>query len=116
MLFRSHEEHLRLTLQRLREKQLYAKFKKCEFWLEKVAFLGHIVSSEGISVDPVKIEAVSKWSRPNNTFEIRDFLGLVGYCRRFVERFSRIAILLTQLTRKNQKFEWTEDCERSFQE
>ena len=69
-----HEEHLRLTLQKLKEKQLYAKFKKCEFWLEKVAFLGHIASSEGISIDPAKIEVVSNWSRPNNALEIRSSL------------------------------------------
>ena len=99
-----HEEHLRLTLQKLKEKQLYAKFKKCEFWLEKVAFLGHIVSSEGIFVDPAKTEAVSSWSKPTNASKIRSFLGLAGYYYRFVKGFSRIAMPLTQLIRKNQKF------------
>ena len=96
-----HEEHLRLTLQKLKEKQLYANFKKCKFWLEKVAFLGHIVSNKGISVDPTKIEAISNWSRPNNASEIRSFLGLASYYRRFVEVFSRIAMPFTQLTKKN---------------
>ena len=81
-----------------------------------MAFLGHIVSSEGITVDPAKIEANSNWSRPNNTSKIRSFLGLAGYYRRFVEGFSRIAMPLTQLTRKNQKFQWTDACEKSFQE
>ncbi|XP_062088884.1 uncharacterized protein LOC133795448 [Humulus lupulus] len=111
-----HEEHLRLTLEKLKEKQLYAKFKKCEFWLENVAFLGHIVSKDGIAVDPSKIEAVSKWNRPTNVSEVRSFLGLAGYYRRFVEGFSKIAMPLTQLTRKNHKFEWTEACEKSFQD
>ena len=76
-----------LTLQKLKEKQLYAKFKKCKFWLDKVTFLGHIVSSEGIFANPAKIEAISNWSRPNNALEIRSFLGLVCYNRRFVEGF-----------------------------
>ncbi|KAJ4717071.1 Retrotransposon protein, putative, Ty3-gypsy subclass [Melia azedarach] len=110
-----HEGHLRMVLQVLREKQLYAKFK-CEFWLHRIAFLGHVVSSEGISVDPSKIEAVVDWPRPTNSGEVRSFLGLAGYYRRFVEGFSRIATPLTQLTRKNVKFQWSDECEKSFQE
>ena len=74
-----HEEHLRITLQLLRDNQLYAKLSKCEFWLEQVAFLGHIVSKEGLLVDSAKIEAIVKWERPKNTSEIRSFLGLAGY-------------------------------------
>ena len=99
-----HERHLRLVLDILREKQLYAKFKKCEFWLDRVPFLGHIVSKEGIAVDPSKVEAVKSWLVPKNIGEVRSFLGLTGYYRRFVEGFSRIASPLTQLTRKNVKF------------
>ena len=95
---------------------MYAKFKKCEFWLEKVAFLRHVVSKDGISVDPRKVEAVSKWPRPTTVSEIRSFLGLAGYYRRFVEGFSKIASSLIQLTRKNVKFHWTEACEKSFEE
>ena len=110
-----HEEHLRLTLQTLKEKQLYAKFKKCEFWLDKVVFLGHVISKDGISVDTAKVEAVSNWSQPKNASEVRSFLGLAGYYRRFIEGFSKIALPLTKLTRKNQKFEWTDDCKRSFE-
>ena len=102
-----HEEHLRLTLQTLKEKQLYAKFKKCEFWLDKVVFLGHVISKDGISVDTAKVEAVSNWSQPKNASEVRRFLGLAGYYRKFIEGFSKIALPLTKLTRKNQKFEWT---------
>ncbi|XP_062118562.1 uncharacterized protein LOC133832204, partial [Humulus lupulus] len=110
-----HEEHLRLTLNRLREHRLYAKFSKCEFWLEQVTFLGHIVSKDGIAVDPSKIEAIRDWPQPKNASEVRSFLGLAGYYRKFVEGFSKIATPLTNLTRKHQKFVWTEKCEESFQ-
>ena len=111
-----HEKHLRLVLQRLREHRLFAKFKKCEFWLSQVSFLGHIVSKEGIKVDPAKIEAVRDWPRPKNASEVRSFLGLAGYYRRFVEGFSKIATALTEVTRKSQKFVWSDKCENSFQE
>ena len=95
---------MRTTLQTL-EHQLYAKFSKCEFWLDNVQFLGHVISKNGISVDPTKIETVSKWSAPTNVSEIRSFLGLAGYYRRFVEGFSSLAALLTALTKKDKKFE-----------
>ena len=111
-----HAEHLRLALEILRKERLYAKFTKCEFWLDKVQFLGHIVSSEGISVDPAKVEAVANWEQPKTPTEVRSFLGLAGYYRRFVQDFSKIAAPLTRLTRKNEKFEWTPKCEESFQE
>ena len=113
---KEHEEHLKIALRLLKEHKLYAKFSKCEFWLDKVHFLGHVVSREGIAVDPVKIEAVSKWAAPTNVTEIRSFLGLAGYYRRFVEGFSRLAAPLTALTRKGKKFEWSENCAKSFQE
>ena len=111
-----HEDHLRKTLQRLKEHQLYAKLKKCEFWKEEVAFLGHIVTKNGVAVDPVKIEAVRDWPRPKNATDVRSFLGLAGYYRRFVEGFSKLAMPLTNLTRKQQKFLWTDKCEQSFQD
>ena len=111
-----HEEHLRNVLSILREKKLYAKFSKCEFWLNEVAFLGHVISGKGISVDPRKIEAVVEWEVPTNVTEVRSFLGMAGYYRRFVEGFSRIAQPLTKLTKKNMKFVWGDDCEQSFQE
>jgi hypothetical protein len=111
-----HEDHLRIVLQILRDKKLYAKLKKCEFWLNQVVFLGHVVSKDGITVDPSKIEAMVSWDRPTNVSEVRSFLGLAGYYRRFVEGFSRIAAPLTHLTQKNAKFEWKEECEKSFQE
>ena len=95
---------------------MYAKLSKCDFWLDRVIFLGHVVSAEGIFVDPKKIEAILKWERPTNMTEIRSFLGLAGYYRRFVEGFSAIASLMTKLTRKEVKFEWSKECEQSFQE
>ncbi|GJS47147.1 putative reverse transcriptase domain-containing protein [Tanacetum coccineum] len=95
-----HERHLRIVLEILRQKKLYAKFSKCEFWLQQVAFLGHIVSADGIIMDPSKVEAITKWPRPTTVTEVRSFLGLAGYYRRFVEGFSRLALPLTQLMRK----------------
>ena len=111
-----HEYHLRIVLQLLRDHQLYAKFSKCEFWLTEVRFLRHLVSASGVSVDPEKVEAVMSWERPKSVFEIRNFLGLAGYYRRFIEDFSRIARPMTRLTRKEVKFDWDDRCEEAFQE
>ncbi|XP_074336685.1 uncharacterized protein LOC141673855 [Apium graveolens] len=91
-------------------------FSKCEFWLREVQFLGHVISNEGVKVDPSKIEAVMNWERPKTPTEVRSFMGLAGYYRRFVQNFARITTPLTKLTRKNEKSEWTEKCEESFQE
>ncbi|KAL4037318.1 hypothetical protein IC575_000910 [Cucumis melo] len=110
-----HEEHLRMVLQTLRDNKLYAKFSKCEFWLKLVSFLGHVVSKAEVSVDPAKIEAVTSWTRPSTVSKVRNFLGLAGYYRRFVENFFHIATPLTQLTRKEAPFVWSKACEDSFQ-
>ncbi|GKA49267.1 putative reverse transcriptase domain-containing protein [Tanacetum coccineum] len=86
-----HEEHLKLILELLKKEELYAKFSKCEFWIPKVQFLGHVIDSKGIHVDPAKIESIKDWASPKSPTKIRQFLGLVGYYRRFIEGFSKIA-------------------------
>ena len=111
-----HQDHLRVVFPILRDHQLYAKFNKCEFWLTEVKFLGHVMSASGVSVDPEKVEAVMSYERPKSVFEIRIFLGLTGYYRRFIEDFSRLAAPMTKLTRNEVKFEWNDLCEREFQE
>ncbi|KAI5335023.1 hypothetical protein L3X38_025156 [Prunus dulcis] len=114
--FLAHMKHLDIVLKTLRRRQLYAKFSKCQFWLDRVSFLGHVISTEGIYVYPQKIEAVVNWPRLTSVTEIRSFLGLAGYYRRFVEGFSTIAAPLTYLTRKGARFEWSDKCEESFNE
>ena len=109
-----HEYHLRIMLQLLRDHHLYAKFSKYEFWLTEVRFLGHVVSASGVSVDIEKVEAVMSWERPKSVFEMRSFLGLAGYYRRFIEDFSRLAAPMTRLTRKEVKFDWDDRCEEAF--
>jgi len=111
-----HEEHLQTVLQILKDKQLYAKLTKCELWLEEVKFLGHVISQEGVLVNPTKVEAFLQWEPPKTITEIRSLLGLASYYRRFIGRFFKIAMPLTQLTKKGQTFVWTEKCENSFHE
>jgi hypothetical protein len=113
---KEHEEHLRLIMEKLREHKLYAMFSKCEFWLSEVGFLGHVVSKDGIAVDPSKVTAVTEWESPKNVGEIRSFLCLAGYFRRFIENFSKIAKPMTELLKKEKKYKWTDACEASFQE
>ncbi|GKC32604.1 putative reverse transcriptase domain-containing protein [Tanacetum coccineum] len=110
-----HEVHLKLVLELLRKEKLYAKFSKCEFWLQEVHFLRHVVNQSGIHVDPSKIEAVKNWKAPTTSSEVRSFLGLAGYYRRFIANFSKIAKPLTSLTQKNQKYEWGGKEEEAFQ-
>ena len=110
-----HEQHLKLVLELLGREKLYAKFSKCEFWLQEVQFLGHIISKDGIHVDPAKIEAVKNWEAPKTPTEIRSFLGLAGYYRRFIENFSKIALPMTTLTQKDNKFDWGPKQEKAFQ-
>nr|GEV74640.1 putative reverse transcriptase domain-containing protein [Tanacetum cinerariifolium] len=110
-----HKEHLKLILELLKKEQLYAKFSKCEFWIPKVQFLGHVIDNQGIHVDPAKIESIKDWVSPKTTTEIRQFLGLAGYYRRFIEGFSKIARPLTKLTQKKVKFDWGDKQEEAFQ-
>ncbi|GJT33896.1 reverse transcriptase domain-containing protein [Tanacetum coccineum] len=110
-----HDVHLRLILELLKKEELYAKFSKCDFWLSKVQFLGHVIDSEGIHVDPAKIESIKDWESPKTPTEIRQFLGLAGYYRRFIEGFSKIAKPMTKLTQKSVKFNWGEKEETAFQ-
>src|SRR5438128_1564585 len=111
-----HEEHLRMVLQKLRDHQLYAKLSKCEFWLKEVSFLGHVISGGGVSADPGKVRDVLTWKTPQNVGDIRSFLGLAGYYRRFIEGFSKIVKPMTALLEKGSVFRWSEACEASFQE
>jgi len=111
-----HTEHLRIVLGILRERQLFAKLSKCDFWMREVQFLGHVISSQGIAMDPAKVEAVIQWECPMSVTKIRSFVGLAGYYRRFIKRFSKIVAPLTQLTKRDQPFVLTDRCEESFKE
>ncbi|KAI3786425.1 hypothetical protein L1987_40092 [Smallanthus sonchifolius] len=110
-----HEEHLRLILELLKREQLYAKFSKCEFWIREVQFLGHVVNEKGIHVDPSKIEAIKNWVAPTTPTEVRQFLGLAGYYRRFIEGFSKISQPLTALTQKGKAYNWGDNQVLAFQ-
>ncbi|GJU59022.1 putative reverse transcriptase domain-containing protein [Tanacetum coccineum] len=111
---KEHEEHLKVVLELLKKEKLYAKFSKCEFWIPKVQYLGHVIDNQGIHVDPAKIESIKDWESPKIPMEFRQFLGLAGYYRRFIEGFSKISKSKTKLTQKGRR--WLEllsdyDCE-----
>nr|GEW11311.1 hypothetical protein [Tanacetum cinerariifolium] len=110
-----HEVHLKLILKLLKKEKLFGKFSKCEFWLQEVHFLGHVVNSEGIHVDPNKIKAVKNWTPQKTPTEIRSFLGLARYYRRFIASFLKIAKPLSLLIQENKKFEWGDEQENAFQ-
>jgi hypothetical protein len=109
-----HEKHLKLMLQRLREHKLYAKLSKCEFWIDKVPFLGHVISKGGIAMDPGKVKDVLDWEVPHTVKEVCSFLGLAGYYRRFIENFSKIVKPLTSLLVKRVDFSWTDERQMAF--
>jgi hypothetical protein len=109
-----HAQHLRVILQRLRDHQLYVKFSKCAFWLKEVLFLRHIISTEGIAADPSNVQEVLDWKSPKSVTQIRSFLGLAGYYRRFIPIFSKTAKPMTQLLEKEAKFKWSPQCEEAF--
>jgi hypothetical protein len=109
-----HEGHLRLVLQKLRDHMLYAKLSKCLFWLKQVAFLIHVISKGGISVNPSNVQDVMSWKAPTGVSDIQSFPGLAGYYRRFIEGFSKISKPMTELLEKDKQFEWTPACEASF--
>jgi hypothetical protein len=113
-MMEEHDEHLRLVLQCLRENKLYGKLSKCSFYQSKIHYLGHVISDEGITVDPTKVEAIMEWPAPTNVPEVRSFMGLAGYYRWFVEGFSKIENPITELQKKNKKFVWTEKCMEAF--
>nr|GEZ40308.1 putative reverse transcriptase domain-containing protein [Tanacetum cinerariifolium] len=110
-----HSKHLKIIFDLLKKEKLYAKFLQCDLWLKSVQFLGHVINSEGVHVDLIKIEAIKNWPAPTSLTEVRQFIGLAGYYRRFVEGFSLIAKPLTKLTQKNKKFKWGADEDEAFQ-
>jgi hypothetical protein len=111
---KEHDEHLRIVLQTLRKHKLYAKFDKCDFYQKEIQYLGHVISSEGIVVDPEKIKAIMEWPVPKDVADIRSFMGITGYYRRFIEGFSKIAYPITSLQKKGTKFNWSQKCQDSF--
>lgn len=111
-----HATHLTHVLETLRQRKLYAKFNKCTFWLDRITFLSHIISTVGVSIDPSKVKAVTNWSQLTDASEVRSFLGLVRYYCRFIKGFSNIVAPLTWITTKGAKFLWDTKCEESFLE
>jgi hypothetical protein len=103
------------VLQRLRDHQLYAKFSRCEFWLGEVSFLGHVISAEGISIDPGKVQDVFDWKPPKFVHQVHSFLGLAGYYRRFILNFSKISRPITDQLKKGERFMWNAGCDEAFQ-
>jgi hypothetical protein len=111
-----HAQHLRIILTRFREHQLYAKFSKCAFWLEEIQFLGHILSAKGIAVDPIKVKDILEWKPPTTVHQVRSFLGLAGYYRRFILDFSKLVKPITSLLKNDTKFNWSSRCNEAFEQ
>jgi hypothetical protein len=111
-----HAKHLRIVLTRLREHQLYAKFGKCAFWLEEIRFLGHILYVKGIVVDPSKVKYILEWKPPTTVHQVRSFLGLAEYYRRFIPDFSKIVKPIIGLLKNDTKFDWSSKCNEAFEQ
>jgi hypothetical protein len=109
-----HAQHIWIILQWLHDHQLYAKFSKCAFWLKEAPFLEHVISVEGITVDPTKVQEVLEWQSPRSVTQIRSFLRLAGYYHRFIPNFSKITKPMTKLLEKEAKFKWSPWCEEAF--
>jgi hypothetical protein len=107
---------LRIVLTRLKEHQVYAKFSKCTFWLEKIQFLGHILSAKGIAVDPSKVKDILEWKFATTVHQVRSFLGLVGHYHRFNPDFSKIVKPITELLKNDVKFNWSPKCNKAFEQ
>nr|GEU28919.1 reverse transcriptase domain-containing protein [Tanacetum cinerariifolium] len=108
-------KHLKIILEMLKKERLYAKFSKCDFWLDSVQFLSHVIDRNGVHVDPAKIEAIKNWVAPTMPTEVRQFIRLASYYRRFIEGFSLISKPLTKLTQKDKKYEWGKEEDEAFQ-
>jgi hypothetical protein len=111
-----HAQHLWIVLMRLREHQLYAKFSNCTFWLEEIQFLGHVLSAKGIAVDPSKVKDILEWKPPTTVHQVRSFLGLAGYYRRFIPDFSKLVKPITSLLKDDTKFNWSSRCNEAFEQ
>jgi hypothetical protein len=111
-----HAQHLKIVLTRLRGYQLYAKFSKCAFWLEEIQFLGHVLSANGIAVDPSKVKDILEWKPPTTVHQVRSFLGLAGYYRRFISDFSKLVKPRTSLLKNDTKFNWSSRCNKAFEQ
>jgi hypothetical protein len=109
-----HDEHLRIALQTLRKHKLYTKFNECDFCQKETRYLGHVISSEGIAIEPEKIKTIMEWPVPKDAADIRSFMGITGYYRRFIEEISKIAYPITSLQKKGTKFNWSQKCQDSF--
>jgi hypothetical protein len=111
-----HAQHLRIVLTSLREHQLYAKFSKCVFWLKEIQFLGHVLSVNGIAVDPSKVKDILEWKPPTTVHQVRSFLGLAGYYHRFIPDFSKLVRPITSLLKNDTKFNWSSSCNKAFEQ
>jgi hypothetical protein len=113
---KEHARHLQIVLTHLREHQLYAKFSKCAFWLEKIQFLGHVLSAKGIAVDPSKVKDILEWKPPTTVHQVRSFLRLAGYYRQFIPDFSKLVKPITSLLKNDTKFNWSSRCNEAFEQ